>query len=167
MEPNDRAIERAEQIIKVRSGLSTATEAASNLGISRKSYYQWEGKALKGMMAALANRFSGRPAPEVDREKEGLKKELSEAKDRIRILEQQLYVRQVMSMPMKEPKKKVQLDKTGGSDSGGCEGTHGCCVQAAVPAADTGVLQPDAVAMQNKTGGGTGQEAGAAEVRRP
>jgi DNA-directed RNA polymerase specialized sigma24 family protein len=57
----DISRQRAEVILQVRSGRITATEAAHLLGISRKTYYQWEQRALSGMLAGLENRPPGRP----------------------------------------------------------------------------------------------------------
>jgi DNA-binding XRE family transcriptional regulator len=62
------ARKRAELILKVRSGLTTATAAAFELGVSRKTYYQWEAKAFDSMLEALIDKEPGRPAlpPEVE-----------------------------------------------------------------------------------------------------
>lgn len=56
-----KARQRAEIIMKVRSGLMTATEGAAALGISRKTYYKWENRALGAMLDGLENRDTGRP----------------------------------------------------------------------------------------------------------
>jgi len=63
------ARQRAQLIIKVRSGLMSAKEAARQLGISRKTYYKWERRALAAIVEALGNREHGRPPLPVDREK--------------------------------------------------------------------------------------------------
>jgi DNA-binding XRE family transcriptional regulator len=47
-EAEDLAQRRAEIIVQVQSGQLTATEAARQLGVSRKTYYQWERRALGG-----------------------------------------------------------------------------------------------------------------------
>lgn len=65
---------RAEMILKVRSGLLSASEAAKALGVSRKTYYKWEQRGLEAMMEALFERNSGRPASEPDEETEQMKK---------------------------------------------------------------------------------------------
>ena len=49
------ARERASIILQVRNGTLTATEGAERLGISRKTYYEWEGRALAAMTEALEN----------------------------------------------------------------------------------------------------------------
>lgn len=46
----------------------TATAAAFELGVSRKTYYQWEAKAFDSMIEALKDKEPGRSAlpPEVE-----------------------------------------------------------------------------------------------------
>jgi transposase len=64
---------RAEVIMKVRAGLMSATEAAAELKVSRKTYYKWERRALEAMMEGLCGRSPGRPPGDSDAEKEALK----------------------------------------------------------------------------------------------
>ena len=47
--------------MKVQAGLLTATEGAKQLGVSRKTYYELETKALSGMMQAIHPGRTGRP----------------------------------------------------------------------------------------------------------
>ena len=47
------ARQRAQLIMQVRSGVLSAQEAARQLGISRKTYYKWERRALAAMVEAL------------------------------------------------------------------------------------------------------------------
>jgi transposase-like protein len=49
---NFKARQRAELILKVRSGQLTATAAAQALGISRQQYYQWEARALQALLGS-------------------------------------------------------------------------------------------------------------------
>jgi len=64
------ARERASIILQVRSGALTAGEGAGRLGISRKTYYEWEDRALAAMAEALENHPPGRPpAPRMWRRK--------------------------------------------------------------------------------------------------
>jgi DNA-binding XRE family transcriptional regulator len=60
--------ERALVILRVRSGVLTAKEGAQLLGVSRKTYYEWEEKSLKAMALALENRPAGRPPVPMDEE---------------------------------------------------------------------------------------------------
>ena len=55
------ARKRAEVIMAVRSGQISATEGASQLGISRKTYYEWENRFLEAAIAAVSDRQPGRP----------------------------------------------------------------------------------------------------------
>ena len=55
------AIRRAEIIMKVRSGIMTATEAARELGVSRKTYYKWEKRGLAALLDGLSDQPTGRP----------------------------------------------------------------------------------------------------------
>ena len=88
---------RAELILKVRSGLITATAAAKELGVSRKTYYEWENRGLKGMMAALEDRQTGRPKKPVDTEKEALKRQVNGLEKKLAATEQTLLIREMLS----------------------------------------------------------------------
>lgn len=85
-----QARRRADRILKVRRGELSAKDAAAQLGISRKTYYEWESRALEGMLQGLQDREAGRPSVPVDPEKRGLQeriveleKELHQAKLRL------------------------------------------------------------------------------------
>ena len=77
--PQEKARQRAMVIMQVRSGQMTATEAARILGVSRKTYYQWEQRGLEGMLAQLQDQPPGRPEKQSDPEKEALQKQLRQA----------------------------------------------------------------------------------------
>jgi len=79
------ARERALVILQVRSGALTAREGAKLLGVSRKTYYEWEERSLKAMALALENRSAGRPSVPIDEEKERLR-------ERVQALEKKLYL---------------------------------------------------------------------------
>src|SRR4030065_2941668 len=79
------ARERTFIILQVRSGALTATEGAECLGISRKTYYEWEDRALQAMALALENHAPGRPPVPLDAEKE-------ELQSKVRDLEKKLYI---------------------------------------------------------------------------
>ena len=83
VEEKKLARERALVILRVRSGAITAKEGAHQLGVSRKTYYEWEERALEGMTQALENRPVGRRPGEADEEKESLR-------DHIRVLQKRL-----------------------------------------------------------------------------
>ena len=46
------------------------------LGISRKTYYQWEKKALEGMMSRLEPQPPGRPEARTNPEVEAMRKKI-------------------------------------------------------------------------------------------
>lgn len=85
---------RAELIVEVQSGRMSAKEAAKRLGVSRKTYYKWEKRALKGMVEALSDRASGRPAPRIDREKEALREKSQRLEKTVEGLERTLKIRE-------------------------------------------------------------------------
>lgn len=105
-----KAQQRMQVILAHLAGQMNATEAALNLGISRKTFYEWLDRARAGMLAALADRPTGRPAQPVDpqqvalqAELERLAKERSVLEGRLRIQE---AIREVLNLPADASKKK-------------------------------------------------------------
>jgi transposase len=96
------ARQRAQLIMQVRSGLLSAQEAARRLGISRKTYYKWERRALAAMVEALGNREQGRPPRPSDPEKETLRRQAQELQAKLQVLEQTERIRQVLQEPDKK-----------------------------------------------------------------
>jgi DNA-binding XRE family transcriptional regulator len=96
---------RAELIVQVRSGRITATEAARQLGVSRKTYYQWERRALCGMIEALQDKEGGRPPIPRDAQKENLQKQVEDLEARQRIQEQVERIRAVVGEARTSAKK--------------------------------------------------------------
>lgn len=72
----------------------SASEAAKRLGVSRKTYYKWEKRALQGMVDALSNRLSGRPSARMDQEREELKRQSEKLRNKVGVLEQKLKLRE-------------------------------------------------------------------------
>ena len=97
--PDQQALarQRAQLIMQVRSGLLTAEAAARQLGVSRKTYYKWERRALAAMVEALGNRDQGRPPRPSDPEKEALRRRTQELQARLEVLEQTGRLRQVLA----------------------------------------------------------------------
>lgn len=89
------ARERALVILQVRSGALTAREGAKRLGVSRKTYYEWEQRALGAMTLALENRPPGRVPTPVDEEKEGLQHEIKELRDKLFLAEKTMEVKEL------------------------------------------------------------------------
>jgi transposase-like protein len=89
--------EMLELILKVRNREITAKKAAALLGISRKTYYKWEDRALAGMAVALAERPDGRPpGPPEDPEKESLRKENERLKQENLFLQKRLQLKDII-----------------------------------------------------------------------
>jgi len=91
------ARERALVILRVRSGAMTATQGAQVLGVSRKTYYQWEERALKAMASALENRVAGRPCVSTDEEKENLRQRIRELEKKLDLAEKALEVKELLA----------------------------------------------------------------------
>jgi transposase len=113
MSPNEnpqeqeaQARRRAELIVQVQSGQLTATEAAKRLGVSRKTYYQWERRALGGMIEALVDKEGGRPSTPRDRQKEEIQKRLEDLEEGQRIREQVDRIRAAVDEAKTSAQKK-------------------------------------------------------------
>jgi transposase len=91
------AQERALVILQVRSGALTAKEGAKLLGVSRKTYYEWEEKSLKAMTLALENRPAGRPPTPIDEEKETLRERIQELEKKLDLAEKSLEVKELLA----------------------------------------------------------------------
>jgi transposase len=90
------ARERAMVILQVHGGAITAKEGAKLLGVSRKTYYEWEEKSLKAMALALENRPSGRPPLPVDPEKEALRERIQELQKKLDLAEKTIEVKELL-----------------------------------------------------------------------
>ena len=90
------ARKRAAVIFAVQSGQITAEEGARRLGVSRKTYYEWESRALQAMTGALENRAPGRPDTPKDEEKERLQKEIAELQNKLFVAEKTVEVRDML-----------------------------------------------------------------------
>ena len=98
MEKKKLARERAMVILQVRSGALTAKEGAKLLGVSRKTYYEWEEKSLKAMALVLENRSPGRPPAPVDMEKEALRERIRELEKKLDLAEKTIEVKELMGV---------------------------------------------------------------------
>ncbi len=109
------ARERALVILRVRSGALTAKEGAKRLGVSRKTYYEWEEKSLKAMALALENRPAGRPSVPVDVEKETLRERIRELEKKLDLAQKTVEVRELLGayeeFRDKDTKKNQRIDK--------------------------------------------------------
>ncbi len=91
------ARERASIILQVRSGALPAKEGAERLGISRKTYYEWEDRALQAMALALENRSPGRPPVPLDVEKEELQRKVRDLEKKLYLAEKTIEVKELLS----------------------------------------------------------------------
>src|SRR4030043_269682 len=91
------ARERALVILQVRGGTLTAKQGAKLLGVSRKTYYEWEEKSLKAMALALENHPAGRPPVPVDEEKETLRKRIQELEKKLDLTEKTIKAKELLA----------------------------------------------------------------------
>jgi transposase len=97
------ARQRAEVIMKVRCGLMSASQAAEQLGISRKSYYKWEQRALSAMLAGLTDQPPGRPSRPVDTKKQALEEQLQQVRRDNELLKHKMALKDVLTELKLEP----------------------------------------------------------------
>jgi transposase len=93
--PPSKSRHRAEAIMKVRCGLMTATEAAAQLGVSRKTYYQWERRGLAALLDGLCDQRAGRP--EKPEQESALEKQLADSLRENELLRQQMALKDIVS----------------------------------------------------------------------
>lgn len=109
------ARKRAQVILQVRSGALTAKEGAKLLGVSRKTYYEWEERSLKAMALALENRPAGRPPAAVDEENERLRERVLELEKKLDLAEKTIEVKELLAVydPFRDrnAKKKRSIGK--------------------------------------------------------
>ena len=109
------ARERASIILKVRSEALTVTEGAERLGISRKTYYEWENRALQAMALALENHTPGRPPVPPDAEKEELQSKVRDLEKRLYLAEKAIKAKEVLSpYDLHEAKKNEKEEQKDG-----------------------------------------------------
>lgn len=89
------ARERALVILQVRSGALSAREGARRLGVSRKTYYEWEQRALGAMTLALESRPPGRLPVPLDEEKESLRRQVKELEKKLFLTQKVMEVREL------------------------------------------------------------------------
>jgi transposase len=107
-----KARQRASVILQVRSGQISASEGARLLGISRKTYYQWEKRALKGMLQQLEEQAPGRPRKQTDSKLEAIRKKIARLEAQLKVANQTAQVRAILlSMRKKQEKGEVKKKK--------------------------------------------------------
>jgi transposase len=88
---------RAEVIMKVRCGLMSASQAAEQLGVSRKTYYKWEERGLSALLTSLEDQSGGRPCQPVDSEKENLERQLAEVRRENAVWQHKMELKDLLS----------------------------------------------------------------------
>ena len=92
----ERARQRAAVVFAVRSGQITAKEGARRLGVSRKTYYEWERRALQAMTEAMEDKAPGRPDTPQDEEKQRLQDQIAELEKKLFVAEKTVEVRDML-----------------------------------------------------------------------
>ncbi|HET6515252.1 MAG TPA: transposase [Thermodesulfovibrionales bacterium] len=92
----ERARQRAAVVFAVRNGQITAEEGARRLGVSRKTYYEWESRALQAMTEAMEDRSPGRPTIPQDEEKQRLQEEVAELQEQLFVAQKTVEVRDML-----------------------------------------------------------------------
>ncbi len=110
----ERARQRAAVVFAVRSGQITAEEGARRLGVSRKTYYEWEGRALQAMTEAMEDGAPGRPSIPRDEEKQRLEQEIAELKQKLFVAQKTTEVRDMLhayELHIAKAKKRTAEEK--------------------------------------------------------
>ena len=79
--------------MKVRCGLMTASQAAAELGVSRKTYYKWEQRGLSALLDGLTDQQPGRRQQPDNRAEQILEKQLAKLKQENQLLEQKIILK--------------------------------------------------------------------------
>lgn len=97
MDKSQLARKRAEIIMKVNCGLMTASQAARELNVSRKTYYKWEQKGLSALLGSVTDQAAGRPENKQDKAQEELKKKLAQSIKENEILHHRMVLKDILS----------------------------------------------------------------------
>ena len=141
-----------EVIVAVWSRRLSVTLAAQTLSVSRKTFYQKEARALKGMLDALTVQEPGRPRQEVDGEKESLQRRNQELEEQLLRMERWWHIREVLGTdrPVTEAgtgaKKKERPCRSPKRVDGEHEDEDGSELPAVVPGLGRGLRHSDALA---------------------
>jgi transposase len=107
-----KTLHRQRVILEHWSGRISATEAALEMGVSRKTFYQWMERGLSAMRSALRDRPGGRPSKPADPEAQRLQEEVETLEKERLVLESRLRIQEVIRetlgemRPERPPKKK-------------------------------------------------------------
>jgi len=84
----------------------TATAAAAALGVSRKTYYEWEARGLSGMLQELEDREPGRPPAPPKPEEVALQAKVTELQKQVDSLAQTAELRALLRLMERNALKK-------------------------------------------------------------
>lgn len=108
----ERARRRAKVVFAVRSGQITAEEGARRLGVSRKTYYEWESRALQAMTEAMEDKAPGRPRIPQDEDKKRLQQEIAELQKQLFVAKKTVEVRDMLhAYELHNAKQKASAEK--------------------------------------------------------
>ena len=110
-ESPDKAKKRAEVILQVRAGTITATEGAQRLGVSRKTYYEWERRGLGALLEALEDQPPGRPPKPDNPVETDLRKQLLNLEEEVEDLQMILKLRQALTELAEEETTKQEQQR--------------------------------------------------------
>jgi len=103
--------QRANLILQVQAGQIRASEAARQMGMSRKTYYQWEKRALAGLLQGLEPGSPGRPSTQPSREVAELRHKVEELEQKLEQTEKVARLRELIA----QAKQKQPTPKKGRS----------------------------------------------------
>ena len=104
---NAQLRQRANLILQVQAGQITASEAARQLGMSRKTYYQWEKRALEGLLQGLEPSNPGRPSTQPSHEVQQLRRKVEELEAKLEKTEKVARLRELIA-EAKRPQPTVK-----------------------------------------------------------
>ena len=97
--PDEKTKLRAQLLLEVMAGKITATRAAARLGVSRKTWHDWQNRGLEALTGAMQDHPTGRPPQPVDEEKERLRQELRAKEAENAELAQSLRILRLLKLP--------------------------------------------------------------------
>ena len=84
---NDLPFVRTQLLLDVMARKITATQAAKRLGVSRKTWHEWQTRGMDAMILAMTDKPNGRPPTPVDPEKIKLQRTVEDLTQKVEDLE--------------------------------------------------------------------------------
>jgi len=91
--------EKMMLVMRVETRQVKAADAARQMRVSRKTFYQWAARGLQGMAAAMASRLAGRPGKARDPESECLRAHNAMLRQENQEFRRTLRIREVLHKP--------------------------------------------------------------------